>query len=112
SISGYTLNDLTGNGLSSDDTALSGITVELFLDKDGNPNLDSGDGNAIATVTTGANGAYSFSNLAKGTYFVEEITPCGYVLTAPVLTTYYTNAINANNITNEDFDNFNTNVNN
>jgi hypothetical protein len=111
SISGYTLNDLTGNGLSSDDTALSGVKVEIFLDKDGNSSLDSGDGSAIATYTTGSTGAYSFTGLAKGTYFVEEVTPCGYVLTAPV-TTYYTNAINANNITNEDFDNYNTNANN
>ena len=111
SIAGTTYNDITGNGLSADDTTLAGVKVELFLDKDGHSTLDSGDGGPVATVTTGASGSYSFGNLAKGTYFVEEITPCGYVLTAPV-TTDYTLAVNGNNFTNENFDNYNTAQNN
>src|SRR5262249_30706899 len=63
-ISGAKFTDLTGNGLSADDTPLAGVTINLFKESDGNSTLDAGDGAAIATaVTATTTGTYSFSNL-------------------------------------------------
>ena len=88
-ISGTVYNDTTGNGLSSDDTGLSGVTVKLYKDSNNNGVLDSSDA-VVATAVTGANGSYSFGSLAAGKYFVTEVTPTGYVRTAPATATYYT----------------------
>jgi hypothetical protein len=81
SISGIKFNDLTGNGFSPDDPRLGGVTINLFRDIDGNGTLDSGDGPPIASMTTAADGTYSFINLPPGTYFVQEVVPTGAVQT-------------------------------
>ncbi len=47
------------------DTPISGVTITL---KDAN-------GNVVGTTTTDANGFYSFTNLAPGSYRVEETQP-------------------------------------
>jgi protocatechuate 3,4-dioxygenase beta subunit len=62
SDSGDCLNDPTAQ-------PLSGVTIHL---------LDA-NGNVIATTTTGADGRYSFDNLAPGRYGVREIQPAGYL---------------------------------
>src|SRR5258706_3745466 len=48
SVSGTKFTDITGNGASSDDTGLGGITI--FIDKDGNSSLSAGD---LSTVKAG-----------------------------------------------------------
>ncbi|MDB5303303.1 MAG: putative collagen-binding protein, partial [Phycisphaerales bacterium] len=106
-LGGHVFNDLAGDGLTADDTPLAGVVVKLFLESDKNNTLDSGDGAAIATTTTDANGVYTFANLAPGRYYVQEVTPTGYVRTAPALSTYYTETATAGKVvTNDDFDNF------
>ncbi len=107
SLSGTVYNDITGNGLSADDTPESGVVVDLYKDVNGNGVLDASDGSPIATYTTGANGQYSFTNLPAGAYIVAEVTPSGYVETAPALPDYYPETIaNGQNITNLNFDNY------
>lgn len=106
-ISGAVYKDLTGDGYSADDTLMSGVTVQLFSDKNHNGALDSGDGAAIASMVTKANGAYSFGNLSSGVYFVQEVTPSGYVRTLPTVSSFYTiNATAGSSSTGDNFDNF------
>ena len=106
-ISGAVYKDLTGDGFTPDDTLMSGVTVQLFSDKNHNGTLDSGDGAAIASMVTKANGAFSFGNLAPGEYFVQEITPSGFVRTLPTVSSFYTiNATAGSSSTGNNFDNF------
>jgi len=64
-ISGIVFQDMNNNGLKDGaDTALAGVTIQL---------QDNG-GTVVATTTTAADGSYSFSNLAPGTYSVLEPT--------------------------------------
>ncbi len=105
-LSGRGLVDKTGNGLSGDDVAMAGLTINLYLDRNNDGVLN--DGSPVASmVTPGDTGAYSFAGLQSGRYFVQEVTPCGYVLTAPALSSYYTvqvtDGVNAGGL---DFDNF------
>jgi len=107
SISGAVYKDLTGDGFTVDDTLMSGVTVKLFSDKNHNGTLDSGDGAAIASMVTKANGAYSFGNLSSGVYFVQEVTPSAYVRTLPTVSTFYTiNATAGSSSSGNNFDNF------
>lgn len=76
--------DLTGNGLTADDTALGGVTIQLYRDANNDGQLTGVDGGPVATtVTTAGTGAYSFGNVAAGTYFVKEVVGSNYVSTAP-----------------------------
>jgi hypothetical protein len=105
-ISGHVFQDLTGNGLSADDTALAGVVVKLYRDTNNNGKLDAADHLAGRDVT-GANGAYSFGNLTAGRYFVKEVVPHSFVRTAPALGTYYTvNVAAGQSVVGGDFDNF------
>jgi hypothetical protein len=108
SISGHVYTDRTGNRLSADDTALGGVTIVLFRDRNNDGVLDLFDGLPVATTVSSSTGAYSFSNVAAGRYFVLEITPFGYVQTAPTKPGYYTATISAanNSVSGLDFDNF------
>jgi len=68
---------------------LSGITVNLFYDRNGDGLLDSGDIFISATSTSGL-GAYSFANLPNGDFLVQvdiddADLPTGYAATTPVL---------------------------
>ena len=80
-ISGTKYTDITGDGITGDDTGLGGVTI--FIDKDGSDTLTSGDD----STTTAGNGSWSFSNLDY-TYAgmtVFEVLPGGYVQTVGVL---------------------------
>ena len=71
-ISGVVFNDANGNGVQdAGETPLSGVTVEL----------ENSLGIVIATTTTNASGAYTFTNLPAGTYTVVETDLPGYVST-------------------------------
>jgi len=74
SVSGTVYNDLSGNGVNDVDPGLSGWTVDLF----------SASNVLLATMATGASGAYSFANLGPGTYHVSEVLQGGWGQTAPV----------------------------
>jgi sarcosine oxidase gamma subunit len=113
SLSGTVYIDVSGEGLSATeqplagDTAESGVVVNLYKDANGNGILDSSDGSPIASVTTGASGTYSFTNLTPGAYIIQEVTPSGYVETAPMLPDYYAETIaNGQKITNLNFANY------
>jgi len=68
-ISGRVVADADADGqYDSGETLLSGVTVYL---------LDA-SGSRIATAVTDANGEYRFTNLAPGTYGVEEVQPDGF----------------------------------
>ena len=89
-ISGHVFQDVTGNGLTADDTALKGVRVELFRDVNHDGKLDRHDGAPVAVAFSKQDGSYSFSGLSAGTYFVREVLPFHNVRTAPVLSDYYT----------------------
>jgi uncharacterized surface anchored protein len=74
-ISGQKFNDITGNGITSDDTGLGGVTIKLYK---------NGSTTALATTTTAANGTYSFTNLAAATYKVVEVVPSGWTQTGGI----------------------------
>jgi len=108
SISGHVFFDVTGDGLSADDKTMAGVKIELFRDSNGNGTLDGSDV-LVATAVSDNNGAYSFANLAPATYFVEEVTPAGYVRTAPTTSAFYANVVvSGSSFTHDDFDNFQT----
>ena len=74
-ISGTKYLDLTGNGFSSDDTGLGGVTIDLYQ-------ATSGNGETfVASTTTASDGTYSFAVTTPGTYYVQESVPSGYIQT-------------------------------
>ena len=80
-IEGTVFNDLNGGGVPADGPGLQGVSVNLFRDG-GNgtfQGLAAGtDDTLVGTQVTGVNGAYSFTGLTAGTYFVQEIVPAGF----------------------------------
>ena len=72
-ISGYKYTDITGNGVTGDDTGLGGVTINLYK---------NGGSTPVASTVTAANGSYSFTNLGPGTYSVQEVVPSGWTQTA------------------------------
>src|SRR5581483_1309828 len=76
-ISGTKYTDVTGDGITGDDTPLAGVTV--FIDKDGSGTLNTGD----LSTTTAADGTWSFSGLdyTVAGLTVYEVLPSGYVRT-------------------------------
>lgn len=108
SISGTKYLDITGNGFSSDDTGLGGVTIQLYVDKNNSGAYNTGD-TLYASVTTTSDGSYSFSNLPAGHYLVKEVVPTGYVRTGPALTdTYAVTVSTGDTKTGYDFDNAET----
>jgi hypothetical protein len=71
SISGNIFLDQNGDGsIESADSGLSGVVVDLLKF-----NSSTNTYSTAATVTTAANGNYSFTGLAAGTYLVSVIAP-------------------------------------
>jgi hypothetical protein len=66
-------NDLIDDGV---DTRVAGVTVNLYIDRDGNGVFSVGD-TLRATTTTNSTGDYSFTGLYLGDYVVEKINPVG-----------------------------------
>ncbi|WP_458098530.1 SdrD B-like domain-containing protein [Roseomonas sp. WA12] len=65
--------DANGNGLrDAGEAGVAGATVRLL----------DGSGGVAATTTTGADGAYGFSNVTPGQYQVQFVPPAGSVFTA------------------------------
>jgi protocatechuate 3,4-dioxygenase beta subunit len=75
SISGVVVNDRDSDFNTIDpDEALSGVTVNLIDDADGDGAIDSGEA-VLATTTTDENGAYAFTALAEDDYIVQPVSP-------------------------------------
>jgi hypothetical protein len=95
-ISGAVKQDLSGNGLTADDTPLAGVIVKLYKDVNANGQLDAADGAAISSKTSAAaTGAFAFTGLSAGKYLLQETPGPNQVRTAPLLSS--TIAINASN---------------
>src|SRR5262245_9024072 len=84
-ISGAVMRDITGNGLTGDDTPLAGVTVRLYNDVNGNGVLDGADGSSISSKTTAADGSYAFTGLSQGKYLVRDVPGSNQVRTFPFL---------------------------
>jgi subtilisin family serine protease len=82
SISGTVWHDRDGNGVftANKDRAIEGRVV--YIDADGDGILDAGE----SFTTTAADGSYSFSGLAFGSYVIREVLPKRWVETAPTQT--------------------------
>lgn len=79
SVSGVVFNDADHDGIfDSGESGIGGRTVYLDLNNSGG--FDLGETTAI----TAADGSYSFSTLAPGTYTIREIVPLGWTQTLPV----------------------------
>ena len=79
-IGGTAFTDFNDDGLvAAGETRLTGITVELFRDVNGNSTFEpnAGDGVAIGTQTTNVAGNYRFDGLTAGTYFVRQTANSG-----------------------------------
>jgi hypothetical protein len=66
------------------ESGINGVTVLLYKDVDGDTNAEPGgdDGSAIESTTTSGGGAYSFTDLVPGGYFVVfSNTPANYHFT-------------------------------
>lgn len=78
SLSGTVFQDDNGNGVQEDDEdVLSGVTV--FLDTDNDGELDSDE----ESLVTDADGNYSFTDLEPSVYIVREVVPDGFTQTFP-----------------------------
>jgi hypothetical protein len=84
-IGGAVVQDMSGNGLSSDDKPLAGIVVKLYKDLNANGKLDASDGAAIGSKTTGSLGLFAFTGLSTGKYLVQDNPGANQVRTAPDL---------------------------
>jgi len=79
SVGDFVWNDANRDGLqSTGEAGISGATATLFT---------SGNVQVGAPQTTGVNGAYAFSALTPGTYYVQFTLPAGYTLTPKLIGT-------------------------
>jgi parallel beta-helix repeat protein len=78
-VSGKVFLDTDKNGsFDSGEAGAANITVTLYLSNDNT----FGDDSVVGTpVTTGTDGAYTFTNIPQGKYFVTISVPSGYVAT-------------------------------
>jgi protocatechuate 3,4-dioxygenase beta subunit len=97
-IVGSVFEDVHGSGTRlPEDGPLSGWTIQLVSEP---------AGTVVASTSTDATGAYAFSNVAPGSYMLNEIVPSGWVQTAgPGLVTIVDATTKENGL---DFGNFRT----
>jgi hypothetical protein len=88
-ISGRVFQDRDADGTdSAGDSGLGGFTVRLFRDADGNGSFDPATDPLVAATTTGPDGAYTFTGLGPGVFFVREDVQPGQKLLAPATDVY------------------------
>lgn len=75
--------DICGDGPTSNDAPLAGVTIRLYSDRNGNGLIGAADGASIKSMVTSSSGAYAFKNLTPGKYLVGEVSPTGYISTGP-----------------------------
>lgn len=73
SIGNFVWRDVNGDGLQSGgtETGLVGVVVRLY----------DGSSNVVGVTTSSATGAYGFTNLPTGEYFLEFVAPTNFTLT-------------------------------
>ena len=77
SIHGYKFEDVDGNASDDSDPRLSGITISLTGDSNGDGVVD------VLHATTNVAGEYSFEGVFPGAYTVSETVPLGWLPTTP-----------------------------
>src|SRR6185437_25523 len=101
-INGYVYNDLNHNGVfTNGDTGLSGVTLQIFTDPNGDG--DPSDGTLVQSTTTDGNGYYEMLNLNTGHYVVVETLLPGYVGSAPANNRLALNVTSLTAFTNANF---------
>lgn len=96
-LGGVKFADLNQNGMrESNESALSGWTIQLDEDNDG-----SIDRSAV----TGVDGRYSFDSVGPGTHKLSEVQQPGYVQTAPAGNEHLVTATSGEDISTLDFGN-------
>jgi uncharacterized repeat protein (TIGR01451 family) len=91
-ISGTAFSNLLQNGQPTGEPVIQGVTVDLYKDG-GNGTFDGGTGPGAddtlvgSPVVTDASGHFSFPVFTAGTYFVNEVTPNGYIAPKPITVT-------------------------
>ncbi len=76
-VGNLVFNDVNRNGIfDAGDAPLSGVSLNLYADADGNNGLTGADGAALATTTTNGSGIYNF-NVCPGVYIVA-IAPSNF----------------------------------
>ncbi len=81
SISGFVYNDINKNvSFDTSDAPLASWTVNL---------KDSTNASVLATATTDATGAYTFTGVCDASYTVSEVTKTGWTQTSPTNPNYY-----------------------
>jgi uncharacterized repeat protein (TIGR01451 family) len=74
SLGNFVWNDLNRDGLQAPgETGVVDVVVTLF----------DGQTNVLGVTTTAVNGAYAFTNLIPGSYFVRFVPPTGFEFTLP-----------------------------
>jgi SdrD B-like domain len=76
-LSGTVYQDSNGDGaIDTGDTGMAGVEVDLV----------NASGTVVAKATTAADGSYSFSNMAAGTYSIQVVPPDSSYLMIPPTT--------------------------
>ena len=106
-VSGTAFNDVNGDGIRQNgDGALAGVTIHLVpvqANLAASPALVAG-----LTTVTGADGSYSFSNVAPGTYNLYEDVLIGYTQTVPSQDAYGIDVVAGGSVTGKTFAQHNT----
>ena len=82
-IAGVKFNDKTGDGVSDDDMPLEGVMITLYRESNDEEGLQTDGDEVVGMFITGGDGAYSFTDLGPGDYYVAENVPDGWMQTAP-----------------------------
>ena len=83
-ISGTVYNDVDVSGdLTAGDQGIEGVTVQLYVDNNGDGKLDGGD-TLYWTETTASSGYYQFTSIPSDDYIIVETQPTGYSNTGDV----------------------------
>jgi protocatechuate 3,4-dioxygenase beta subunit len=82
-IGGTKFEDHCGDGPTSDDAGLGGVTIRLYRDLNANGRVDTTDGAPVQTAVTAADGTYAFVGVAPGRYVVKEVVPTGWIRIGP-----------------------------
>ncbi len=76
-IGGQVREDRDADGdLSDPDSGIAGVTIELYVDNNGDGYLDAGD-SFVTDTSTVSDGTYLFLNMAPAQYIVVEVDPPG-----------------------------------
>jgi hypothetical protein len=106
-ISGNVFNDVTGNGIIDSSVApLANVKVTLHADTNKNGRLDGKD-KSVAIAKTDSTGAYSFTNLSAGQYFITETVPPHNLRTDPARSnTQLITVFSGQQVTDQNFENY------